>query len=77
MGLACYPGLPADCSHSTCLLQTVSFAQVRDLELLFRSLFKNVQRKIVQKNVYLPMLHDVNVERNIVALKIIVANRPV
>lgn len=77
MGLACDPGLPTDCSHSTCLLQTVSFAQVRDLALLFWSLFKNVQRKIVQKNVRLPMLRDINVERNILALNIIVANRPV
>lgn len=76
MGLACDPGLPADCSHSSCLLQTVPFAQVRDLALLFQNLFKNVQRKIGQKNVRLPMLHGVNVERNIVAQKIIVTNRP-
>ena len=31
----------------------------------------------MQRNVRLPMLHDVNVERNIVAVKIIVTNRSV
>ena len=45
MGRACDPGLPTDYSHSTRLVQTVSIAQVRDLALLFRNLFKNVQRK--------------------------------
>lgn len=45
MGRAFDPELPTDCSHSTCLLQTVFFAQVRDLVLLFQSLFKNLHRK--------------------------------
>ena len=45
MGGACHPGLPTDCSHNTYLLQTATFAQVRDLALRFRSLFKNMQRK--------------------------------
>lgn len=74
IGLACDPGLPTDCSRTTVVASC-------KLSLLLKRCFfgacsKPCNAKLC-RNVRPPVLHGVNVERNIVALKIIVTNRSV
>lgn len=74
IGLACDPGLPTDCSRTTvvasCKLSLCS-------SVAFSDPVQNRATQNCAENVRLPVLHGVNVELNIVALKIIVTNRSV
>ena len=72
IGLACDPGLPTDCSRTTVVASC-------KLSLLLKRCFfgacsKPCNAKLCRKRC---TLHGVNVERNIVALKIIFTNRSV